>query len=288
MASGANSMTTRVKLLALLGALAALCVVAATAFAGRQALVAPSLEGFENVNFVSLCRFSHRAPDDPIVFPHQPGLSHDHTFFGAAETGADSTTVSLRGEPTTCSRGDDTAAYWAPTLIVNDKPVAAIDAAAYYRRNTFARVRPFPANLVMIAGDSKSMEPQRTSIVFWNCALEATNPSQSVPDCGTNSLRLHVVFPECWDGRHLDSLDHKAHMAYATNGICPASHPVAVPQLVLIVRYPISGSSAGKVEVASMGQYSGHADFMNAWDQDGLTHLVDYCLNALRPCGTQS
>src|SRR5204862_5300197 len=121
--------------------------------------------------------------------------------------------------------------------------------------------------LVMIAGDSKATAPQSTNVVFWNCALEATNPSPAVPDCGTNNLRLHVVFPECWYGRHLDSLDHKAHMAYATNGVCPASHQVAVPQLVLIVRYPISGTSAGKVEVASMGQYSGHADFMNAWAQ---------------------
>jgi hypothetical protein len=30
------------------------------------------------VNFISACSFSHRAPDDPIVFPGKPGLSHDH------------------------------------------------------------------------------------------------------------------------------------------------------------------------------------------------------------------
>jgi hypothetical protein len=34
-----------------------------------------------------------------------------------------------------------------------------------------------------------------------------------------------------------------------------------------------------------MGQYSGHADFVNSWQQDGLQRLVDDCLNALRLCG---
>jgi hypothetical protein len=52
---------------------------------------------------------------------------------------------------------------------------------------------------------------------------------------------------------------------------------------VQIYRYPANGT--GKVEVASQGQYSGHADFVNSWDQDALTYLVNYCLNAFRPCG---
>ena len=138
----------------------------------------------------------------------------------------------------------------------------------------------------MIGGDSTATgaNPQSTNVVFWNCSLEDTNISPTPYDCGgTLSLRLHVVFPECWDGTRTDSPDHKSHMAYATNGVCPADHPVAVPQVVVILRYPVSGG--GAVRVSSSGQYSGHADFVNAWDQAALTHLVDYCLNALRPCG---
>jgi len=137
----------------------------------------------------------------------------------------------------------------------------------------------------MIGGDSGARAPQSTNVVFWNCSLEALNVSTGIPDCGDRSLRLHVIFPECWDGTRLDSADHKAHVAYASSGACPASHPVALPQLVLIIRYPVSGS--GRVEVASAGQLSGHADFVNGWEQPELTRLVDYCLNALRPCGTR-
>ena len=265
---------------------AVVAVVGANAVGTRSHAVAPELGGFEDVNFISLCRFSHRAPDDPIVFPGRPGLSHDHTFFGATTTDAGSTPDTLRGERSTCARVADTAAYWAPTLVVDDKPVEALDAAVYYRRTTVARVKPFPANLVMIGGDSMARSPQSTSVVFWNCSIEALNVSTGIPNCGDRDLRLHVIFPECWDGQRLDSPDHKSHMAYAADGACPASHPVAVPQLVLNIRYPASG--AGRVEVASMGQFSGHADFVNAWDEAELTRLVDYCLNALRPCGTKA
>jgi len=277
-------MTTK-SLSALAALVVAVAIGGATAVAGSKAPVAPTIAGFEDVNFVSLCRFSHTATDDPIVFPGQKGLSHDHTFFGNIATDANSTPEKLVGTQSTCDPTTDTAAYWAPTLYVNGDKITALDAAIYYKRNTIAPVKPFPPNFVMIGGDSTSSIPQSTNVVFWNCGIEAVNISQSVPTCGSSNLRLHVVFPECWDGTRTDSPNHKQHMAYATNGVCPADHPVAVPQVVIILRYPVSG--AGVVRVSSAGQYSGHADFVNAWDQAQLTRLVDYCLNALRVCGSQ-
>lgn len=279
--------STRTFLLAgVLLAIGAVFIVA-NAGAGKQAITAPApiIAGFENVNFVSQCRFTQRRPDDPIVLPSQPNLSHDHSFFGNFQTDAYSTTGSLRGQRTSCNRTGDTAAYWAPTLIVDNKAATTLDIAAYYRRSTFAPVKPFPSDFVMIGGNSNAVEPQSFGVTFWNCSLAGTNPSSTVPNCGDKSLRMHVIFPECWDGKGLDSPNHKAHMAYAENGVCPTDHPVALPQLVLIIRYAATG--AGNVVVASGGQYSGHADFMNAWDEAVLTRLVDYCLNALRPCGVE-
>jgi uncharacterized protein DUF1996 len=277
-------MTTR-SLAAIAALLVAVAVGGAAAVAGSKAPVAPTIAGFEDVNFVSLCRFSHANTDDPIVFPGIKGISHHHTFFGNDATDANSTPEKLVGTQTTCDPTTDTAAYWAPTLYVNGETVMALDAAIYYKRNTIAPVKPFPPNFVMIGGDSTSSVPQSTNVVFWNCGIEAVNISQSVPNCGPAALRLHVVFPECWDGTRTDSPDHKQHMAYAVNGACPADHPVAVPQVVIILRYPVNG--AGAVRVASAGQFSGHADFVNAWDQAQLTRLVNYCLNSLRPCGSQ-
>jgi Domain of unknown function (DUF1996) len=240
------------------------------------------------VNFVSTCRFSHRAPDDPIVSPNRPGASHDHSFVGNNSTNAYSTLDSLRAASTTCQRPGDTAAYWMPTLLVGDKSVAPISATIYYRRRTMGRVQAFPAGLKMIAGNSHSTSAQDLRVTFWNCGVEAgIRPSSSVPTCpdtGRGSgLRLHVNFPSCWDGTNTDSPDHQSHMAYADRGACPSTHPVSVPAISLIYRYPSLGGP--NVTLSSGGQYSAHADFFNAWNQQALNRLVESCLNAQRHCG---
>ena len=56
------------------------------------------------VNFIENCRFSHQAPDDPIVFPGKPGASHQHTFVGNRTTNAFSSFGSLRRRWTRSAR----------------------------------------------------------------------------------------------------------------------------------------------------------------------------------------
>jgi len=269
------------------GALAGIGVSVLTAVGAAGAAAAMSPRDLQGVNFVSACGFSHRAMDDPIVFPGRPGLSHDHTFVGNATTDAFSTLRSLRAGATTCRRAGDTAAYWMPTLLVDGQPVEPRGATIYYRRRTVAAVRPFPAGLRMIAGSSRATTPQGLRVTFWNCGAGAgVARSAEVPTCPNDraaSLRLHVNFPNCWDGANLDSNDHQSHMAYSVRGVCPAGHPVAVPAISLIFRYPTTGGPA--VSLSSGGRYSAHADFFNAWKQGALTSLVRGCLNALRHCG---
>lgn len=242
---------------------------------------------FPGVNFVSSCGFSHRAADDPIVFPNQPGASHDHSFVGNVSTAAGSTLESLQAAGTTCLRPADTAAYWMPTLVDDGTPVAPRSALVYYRRLTLAPVQPFPPGLKLVAGDAHAVSPQPLAVTYWNCgALGGARPQSSVPTCpdaSGSSLRLHVRFPNCWDGRDLDSSDHKSHMAYSAAGVCPANHPVALPALEVIFRYPVAGDSS--VYLSSGGQFSAHADFFNAWKPARLRRLVERCLNGLRHCG---
>jgi hypothetical protein len=59
-------------------------------------------------------------------------------------------------------------------------------------------------------------------------------------------------------------------MAYSAGGACPASHPVAVPALVLVLFFP---ETPPRAQVAS-GRFGLHADFMNGWDQTTLANLV--------------
>lgn len=248
---------------------------------------ATDMKSLQGVNFVSNCRFSHRLADDPIVYPKSPGASHDHTFVGNRTTNAYSTVRSLLAGSSTCNRVGDTAAYWMPTLLLDGRPVEASGATIYYRRRTLDPLRPFPAGLRMIAGAFHSVDPQSHRITFWNCGAASTvPPSPHVPTCPAGratSLRLHVNFPSCWNGKRLDSVNHQSHMAYQMRGRCPETHPVAVPAISLIFRYPIAGGAG--VSLSSGGQHSAHADFFNAWNQPVLTSLVDGCLNALRHCG---
>jgi hypothetical protein len=239
------------------------------------------------VNFVENCRYSHQAPDDPIVYPGKPGASHQHTFVGNGTTDAFSSFGSLRSGETTCMRADDTAAYWVPALYQGTTEILPVAATVYYRRGTLGEVNTFPNNLRMIAGDAKATSPQGMRITFWSCGV-ASGVDRSVdvptcPDTRGSFLRLHIRFPECWDGRSLDSADHKSHMAYATRAGCPSTHPVEVPQITQIYRYPTRGGEG--FSLASGGVYSAHADFVNAWNPGALRKLVEGCLNELVHCG---
>src|SRR5438093_12986357 len=101
-------------LLALIALAASLCVAGASGGDVRGPTALADLPQFDNVEFITVCKFSHFGPNDPIVFPRRPNLSHDHSFFGNVTTNAYTTLSTLRGGATTCQRPDDTASYWAP------------------------------------------------------------------------------------------------------------------------------------------------------------------------------
>lgn len=262
---------------------AATIAVAATAlFAVNASAESQPPQG----QFATPCGYSHRAPDDPIVFPAQPRASHSHDFVGNVSTDAFSTYDSLRAAPTMCHRAGDTAAYWAPTLQKGSFSVAPLRAQIYYlpAGKRAESIRPFPRGLRMIAGDARATAAQDRRITVWHCGPESSvPPSSSVPTCGEGqNLRVRVTFPDCWNGRDLDSANHKSHMAYSMRGACSSAYPVSVPRIQLNLIYPIRGGS--DVALASGGQFSAHADFVNSWDQAVLASLVARCLNARVVC----
>lgn len=240
--------------------------------------------------FIVECPYSHSASDDPIVYPGQPGKSHLHEFFGNTDVDAFSTVESLLGGGTTCDQPLDTAAYWAPALMRGGEVLTPVKSTAYYRPGegvAATSVEPFPVGLVMIAGNAGATGEQPLSIVAWGCGA-GIERAVLPPECADGrDLRLLVTFPDCWDGTNLDSNDHHAHVAYSSGGACPAGFPVPIPQLQFSVEYPVTGSTAGLV-LASGGLTTGHADFMNGWDQGKLTSEVELCLHREVVCGVAS
>jgi hypothetical protein len=249
--------------------------------------------------FNVLCNSDHFAADDPIVFPGQPGMSHMHTFYGNTSTNASSTVATLSAtSPSSCGRGmggSDLSAYWVPSLMKKnaDGTTSIVKSdqtnTVYYRRSGGGMgpgVLPFPIGLRMIAGNAKATSDQSLSIVQWDCGGGGLESPHMYACPGGPSAPIHasLVFPSCWDGVHLDSADHKSHMAYAAaNGACPADHPVSLPEVTFEVDFPgIAGGS--DYFLASGGIYSLHGDFIADWNNQVQNALVASCLNNPHEC----
>jgi Domain of unknown function (DUF1996) len=258
-----------------------LSLVAAIAVAGLAAANLPAAStaplqfapNFPGGPYYALaCSFSHRSNDDPIVFPGQPGASHNHTFIGNRSVDAATTAASLIGGKTSCESDFDSSAYWVPTLYVGREDVEPLAAVVYYVNRSNESISAPPAGLVMLAGNAYAKSRQPKGIAAWSCGAVGGRPRfATIPACSPDMmLQLQATFPNCWDGRRLDSPDHRQHVRYAVRGLCPASHPVALPTVVLIVLYPPVPRGS---QVAS-GKFSQHADFMNGWDQAELERLI--------------
>lgn len=242
-------------------------------------VAAPAATPGTHATFSSVCQFSHALPDDPIVFPDEPGASHLHDFLGNVTTDAYSTYDSLRAGDTTCDRAGDTAAYWVPALYRADgTAVQPRSMSAYYRAvgKDGASIQAPPADLRIISSEAT-----------WVCpgTLGLSDPLNG---CPIGNLQLQLRFPDCWDGVNLDSADHRSHMAFSSrvdNEVqCPDSHPVSVPLVDLHVRY--QDVTAPGWYLASGGADTSHGDFLNAWDQEALETLVARCLNTGLGIGT--
>jgi hypothetical protein len=225
------------------------------------------------------------------VAPGRPGASHLHDFVGNVSTDAFSTLTSLRSAGTECFRPEDTAAYWVPALYQGSARVIPQGTQIYYRAaNKEPRtVQAFPSGFKVIAGDAHASARQDPTVASWNCGGGAPGiPSGgSVPFCPPGTLlTLKIQFPDCWNGANLDSADHKSHTAYAARSgprrVCPATHPVALPQITLNVKYRTLGGPTTRL--ASGSADTAHADFFNAWNQPALEALVAGCITANIVC----
>ena len=270
-----------------------------------QASEPPLLPGPDHMTnhgpwFQIVCTLGHRLRDDPIVFPSQPGVSHEHQFFGATGTNASSTYAQLTSGGTTCGDKADTAAYWIPTLYDEQGVLRSPRRVrAYYYANTSdpAALQAFPPDLRMIAGDARATSAQPLGVIHWLCRnrrdqsaglpLASNNP----PRCDRDEyLSLSIRFPDCWDGINLDSSDHRRHMAYSDEQKrCPATHPVKLPKLRLSITYEDGAFTGGNFTLGgprgqphALSWTAMHADFWNTWRQSALEEYVNGCLKRAR------
>jgi hypothetical protein len=218
--------------------------------------------------FLVACAFSHTAGDDPIVHPGEVAGSHNHTFFGATTTDANSTAASLLAGGTTCQDPADHSGYWIPTLLRGADPVTVVGARIAYAGGP--GVAAPPAGLKIVAGG--------VTHAGFTCVTDRVGGGRPKPfavaaafpaSCGAGThLAAQIVFPDCWNGADLDSADHRSHLAYDEAGACPTGYGVKVAQLTMIVDFA-TGDTSG-LSLSSGDAASLHADFMNGWVQNRL------------------
>ena len=254
------------------------------------------------------CAYSHMAFDDPIVYPGRPGAAHLHTFFGNTGTNAASTEQSIRDTGnSTCLGGTvNRTAYWVPSMIdtVTGKPIAPDFAVFYYKQGyTLAPssiIQPMPAGLRMIAGDPTNSKPGSPGVRF-KC-IGGPNSSNDhygseIPNCDVGALVIQeIFFPQCWDGKNLDSPDHKSHMSYVVQVgagyACPATHPMALPQVTFNISYTVQTKDSPKAwrlssdtyDTSLPAGYSSHGDWFNGWKKDISDLWNAACVQATRDC----
>lgn len=114
-------------------------------------------------------------------------------------------------------------------------------------------LKAFPEGFRMLAGDTTKRAPTNDFAmqgVSFAC-LGANKPeTNSLPNYNCpGGLRAQIFFPSCWDGKNLDSPDHKSHMAYPAsgaynNGPCPSTHPVQLVSLFYEILYDTNSFSS--------------------------------------------
>lgn len=190
--------------------------------------------------------------------------------------------------------------YWTPQLyvkfkngsftpvpVMGDKDDVRGGMTVYYlqRRgdNSNEQLHAFPEGFRMVAGDpfKRSFGNDLASkAITFNCLGSDKPETNSMPSYNCpGGMRAQVFFPACWNGKDLDSADHKSHMSYPSgseynNGGCPTDYPVHMVSIFYEVLYdtnPFLDQWNGDQHpfVFSSGDATGygfHGDFLNGWD----------------------
>ena len=285
--------------------------------------------------FRFLCGAGQVMRDDPIVYPGQSGASHLHQFFGNTGANAASTYSSLRtsGE-STCTSKLNRSAYWMPAMLDGKGSVVRPDyVAVYYKRRPITDPKcsltsgdpkaegnciPLPNGLRFIFGYDMISGTAPTGHLWFNCdgptavSGHFTSITEAMANCPTtptlvrqwdgsmlptyNRLGAVIQAPDCWDGRNLDSANHRSHVSYQNYDLgdgwprCPSTHSFVIPAFTMGVWFTVDAnlgtwhlSSDEMVSNAVPGS-TFHADWFGGWDNGAEALWMDNCINKLLNC----
>ncbi|MFD3585547.1 DUF1996 domain-containing protein [Streptomyces sp. NPDC058683] len=257
--------------------------------------------------------------DNVIVAPGvSNGAHHFHDYIGNQSNNAFASDDDLANADTSCAdQGDKSTYYWPVLRLQNgkqerdaDKPgggtegnagqiVTAKEVTLTFEGNPTSKVTEMPRLLRIITGDAKAfVNGPANANASWSCTgFEDRQLKDKYPLCPSGSDVVRTFkFQSCWDGRNIDSANHRTHVAFAAaDGSCAAGFQ-AIPQLVQRIVYDVDAPSlqdGGRtVPLFSVDSFpeqlhkpvTDHGDFINVFDEGLMRKMVD-CINSGRTCG---
>lgn len=242
---------------------------------------------------------------DPIVNPGAVS-GHAHTIMGGNGFGFTMDYADTQSSTcSSCTVKKDFSNYWVPNVYYKGKDgkftsVQQVGGGLIYYLQRSDPQDPefsngllaFPEGFRMLAGNpmlrsfSDTLEQKAVSFACLGVSGPETHefPKQNCP----NGVRAQVFFPSCWDGKNLDSEDHKSHMAYPSNvdsGKCPVSHPKRLISIFYEVVWDTNkfkdmwydGKQPFVLSTGDETGYGYHGDFVNGWDVAYLQRAVEEC-----------
>ncbi|MFJ8191903.1 DUF1996 domain-containing protein [Streptomyces sp. NPDC096094] len=246
------------------------------------------------------------------------GAHHFHDYVGNQDNDAFSSDEDLAAADTSCAdQGDKSSYYWPVLRLQNgtveqdaESPGGGIEGNAgeivtpaevtlTFEGNERAKVTEMPRLLRIITGDAKAFVNGNTNAnASWSCTgFEDRQLKDKYPLCPSGSDVVRTfTFQSCWDGRNIDSANHRTHVAFAAaDGSCPDGFR-AIPRLVQRVVYDLDAPSlqdGGRtVPLFAVDSFpeqlhkpvTDHSDFINVFDEDLMREMAD-CINSGRECG---
>jgi hypothetical protein len=259
--------------------------------------------------FVSVCGNNadgHHNPDNFIVAPGvSNGAHHIHDYVGNRTTDGQSTNESLAAGGTTCRFNDRSPYYW-PVLRRTDRKgkdgkvdgggndgnkgqiLVPTDVKIEFRGNAASKVKAMPQFLRVITGDAKAHVNGPTNArAAWTCSGFENRTTTKYPLCPQGSQVKRILdFPSCWDGKNIDSANHRAQIVFPnSDGRCPKK-TVAVPQLRYTISYNVPAGRSFAVDTFPDQLHdpiTDHGDFVNVMSSNLMTFAVG-CINNGRRC----
>jgi hypothetical protein len=246
------------------------------------------------------------------------GAHHVHDYVGNQKVNAFSSNQTFLQGGTSCQNKNDLSAYYWPVIREQDgtqekdanangggkdlnvgKILVAQQAEIKYVGNPTSKVVAMPQFLRIITGDAKAATNGTANAnAHWSCTgfENKVQLTDKYPICPQGSQVVRTfAFQSCWDGKNIDSANHRTHVAFAdpASGACPNGFK-AIPQLTMRLVYNVPQPVIQNGQVKNAYAVDGfpeqlhkaitdHDDFISVTN-GGLANTIANCINQGRKC----